>query len=429
MGGYITVLPAGVRVGITTKCFRMALANNPEQGVGWSEIGGSGWIFCEARVGTFDVFDTDNQHALIMLDSRKGKFYRMASRQGPAGSNINRYMVDRYSSNGYEPGTEIPWKLRLKSHTGSKNADFIKHLVSHLYVEPQFQTNRNASGHDSQGYRNGLVIGIHFYVDDNPTESTEIRQIPIDGDLMADKFLEGHTIAVEAFGNSSEVTIKGATTDYEMKDKRVIPEKRFMKEHDLQEEFALPFVWMTRGDNLQLNRASGVDAAGSYNSTATGPDGFAGSAFSMVAANSLSCAITPITGDFTIQTWIRGYVPNTNLFTIGTATIDIISVAGINYLRYVDGSGTYDTEISTTGAAWALFTVQRSGNRLLVYENGVLANNIALISMVTLAGSFVISGDTKTLFDVRGYENSITAQAIDYYWTNVAADKGNAFIW
>jgi hypothetical protein len=141
-----------------------------------------------------------------------------------------------------------------------------------------------------------------------------------------------------------------------------------------------------------------------------------------------------IAGEFTLQFWVKGYTPAITVFRLGTATVSFVNVAGHDFLRYVDGSGTYSFAITRNGAGWAHYAVVRDGNRITAYENGIAIGNHGLSAISVLYGSFITSnavntGGVKALYDVRLYLHSISAEAIAYYYTNVTTDNGNAFIW
>ncbi len=60
----------GMNLSVTNKCFRLAVPQKPEQGVGWCEYNGDNYPFPEGLVGTCRVLNKDEDEIQLVIDSR-----------------------------------------------------------------------------------------------------------------------------------------------------------------------------------------------------------------------------------------------------------------------------------------------------------------------------------------------------------------------
>lgn len=423
--GYIVVWAGGLKVAETNRTLSFAV--EPAQGQFWREFGGPGWVQPESIVGTFEVATDDDQAITCVTDARTGITYRLATRDGPAGSGVVRRFVDMYGI--YGGGIEIPWTMRFKEHTAPEEHELIKHLLSYFNFRPQAEENKGASGHDSAGYRNAQEVSLVVYKDGDTIKATITRKIPLKGSITFDQQIVANRLQLELNGTASEVRVTEQRTDYEVLQQRVKPDDRLMSHHDYQSELAKPIFHVSRGTNMLLNLAKGTAVTGAVFGSTTGPDGATGSAMVFSLTSTISDTITTaITGDMTAMFFVTSVAGSMTLLTVGALTISL-QVIGSTYFVVVDDGTSYVQGLSWTGTGWLALKISRSGSHWVISENGQNIITFLTAATVTLSGTVrVPAGASKNLFDVRVYDRMITAEANLYYYENVTLESGKAVL-
>jgi len=424
---YITALPGGLRVANTNRCFRLAV--KPEQGISFSELGGPGWIFPESRVGTLNVFTDTDQALVLVMDANNGRTYLLATRDGPAGSDIEKTFLDRKGETYNE--SEIPWRIKLKGHKGTRENFFIEHLMSHLFLEAQKRSNIGKIGYDAAGLRNALKVTMKLFRDGKLVAETETKNIPNDGDISVQKRVIAHELQLEFSGTASELRITNANTDYEMKDERSGPDLRIMGHHVFQNELARVTFWLTRGSNLLLNRGTGENVTGSIFSATTGPDGKSGSAMVFSNSSKLTETINTISGDFSIMFAVSSIVGTIDImtFSVDTTLITMVFSAGAYTLRFRSAGVDYEAPLSWNGSGYVFLKISREAGNLIFSEDGAQINSLAFPVINQIGGTLEFTDNSpKSLFDPRIYKARISEEANEYYVTNVRDDNGNSLL-
>lgn len=425
---YVVVWPGGLKVANTNKCFSYGMPNQPQQGIAWREFGGPGWVFPESRVGIFQVFSDVNQRFQLITDARTGKTYRFATRQGPKGSGMSKQAVDRKGDQYGEH--EIPWEVRFREHTGNRKYLYIKHLISHFQVEPENADAANAPGHDDKGYRNAQELRLRAYVDGELVADDDLKDIPINGEPAFTKNVRGKRIMLSLAGTAGELRITGMDTDYTVLDKRGLPADRTLEQYNYQEEFGMPLVHFGPGDNKAYNLATGTDATGSVFTGTTGPDGNPTSAMQFSPASSLTAPLVEaVTGDFTIMLGVSAVTANVVLCQLGTATMSILRAGNTYTLRFDDNGTVYDQVLRWKGTGWLLLKVSRTGQELVVSEDGRQTTSFLLMGLTLYSGNFVIpAGTAKVLYDVWVLPSRITEAAFERYNWDIQNNQGQGFL-
>ena len=423
---YITVWPGGVKVSETNRTLSFAI--EPSQGKLWREFGGPGWVQPESVVGTFEVFTDDEQPVTCITDARTGKTYRLATRNGPAGSGVVRRFTDRYGQ--YGGGIEIPWAIRFKEHTAPEEHEMIKHLLSLFNFRPQAEDSKSAAGHDSGGYRNAQEVSLTVYKDGDVIRATITRKIPLKGSIVFDQQIAANRVQLELNGTASELRITEQRTDYEVLQQRVKPDDRIMAYHDYQAELSKPLFRVSRGKNLLMNLAKGTQVTGSIFGSTVGPDGAAGSAMVFSAASTISDTLsTTLTGDLTALFWVSSLAASTEVFRVGTLIVRVERI-GVVYFVNVNDNGTMHVQgLSWSGTGWTLVRVTRSGNHWVIGENGQpLITNLAPSVNIFTGDMEIQAANPKHAFDVRLYASAISAETFTWYYENVVNEQGKAVL-
>jgi len=418
-----------LRVFETNKCYRFS--PNPKQGKNWSEYGGPGWIWPEAKVSGVRVFTDKDQPMVIVMDAVTGLFYHLASRSGPAGSGLTKLFKDKVGAE-YAPGESIPWIVRLKEHIGSSEENIVRHIESHIFLRPEEESNQGASGYDENGYLSGQEITVKAYKNGEISETAKTENIPYKGDIVFDKDVEDNRVQIEINGSESAIKMVGAKTAYELKDQRGAPSERFMEEGDYQLEMCEPIHWLSRGYDLTLDRASGSKPdSGSIFSSITGPDSEEDSAMLFSNTSNLEYLNSSvINGDFTVQFAVDNILSTTEMVRFADDGIIRITVVGDEYfVEYEDASGIYSQAMTWDGDEWVFIKISRSGGTIYFSENGSRISSQLLSSVNILSGNIqYLTGNSKSLFDIRIYDEVISDGAFAYYRDNVINNNGNAFL-
>ena len=364
----------------------------------------------------------------MINEARTAKPYALATRNGPAGSGIIRRFVDRYSSS--YGGTEIPWSITLKEHRSAKEKDLIKHLLTRLRLRPMDEDAKNTDGYDENGYRDAQQISVYVYVNGDIAETDVTNNVPVNGDNTFGEQVVDYRIAFKITGTASELKIASANTDYEVLEQRGNPIQRTMTEHVYQEEFAAPLAWFSAGSDKTLNRATGVQATGSVFGSTMGPDGQTGSAIVFSNTSVLVSALrSTVSGNYTAMFSVSSIVSSVEICRIGTAIIRVNRAGSVYSLILNDNGVDYAQILTWKGVGWVTLRVTRSGQNLIMSENGEQIFRMPLSAINTYAATVTFSAaNPKYLFDFRLDPAAISAEAVTYYYQDVTERNGNATI-
>ncbi len=410
----------------TNKCLRLAI--KPEQGNGWSEIDGAQWVWCEARTGLFRVFTAEAQPVQLVTDARTGKTYRIASRQGPAGSGVEERFVDRFGE--YGGGFEIPWDLDLREHVGSMENYRLRFLNSHVFTRPQDERKANTVGYDAKGYRLAQKLSLTVFKDSEEVEAGRKTGLPVPNEIAYGEPLDGHRFKTRLSGTASELRVTGFINSYKELQQRGIPNERLSDSDFYQDEWSLPVAWLTRYD-YAINRATASAIVGSLFGTTTGPDGESHSAAIFGPASSLvSSMAAPLINDLTVNFWISTFMGTIQIVSIGSLGIRVLVAGSVHTLEINDNGTIYTQVLPYDGVGWAHVALVRSGAEWLIYCNGQGITRIPILGMINnFPASLTMSaGNVKLLYDFRAFAYAISAEAMAEYYQNVTERGGGSYI-
>jgi len=411
------------RVVSLNKSYRMAI--DPEQGYGWAELNGE-WVIPAPEMGVIRIFDDNDQLLSFVWDDSDGRPYLLATRTGPTDSNIVEEFTDKDRDwLGGSAGSEIPWSIKFKEFRANREEYVIRHIESHLFLRPQDESNQGASGYDVAGFRDAQELTLKVYKNGNETETDKTVDIPDRGNLVFDEIIEDNRIQLELSGTASELKLVGYDSDYEEKFQRKSPTQRNISEQQYQEEFAEPAFWITRGENLLLDRVTNTAPSGTI-TEAEGPDGYSNTALVVASAN------------ITYADYMTDYDPFTlvfnfyhtaacNLFTIGNYRF---SINASNQLCVTVGIATTSIFNTFATSTWHSIAIYRNGNNWTFYFNGTLFYTIP-IPGADGDGDFILyynAANAPRLFDIRYLSGQISANAIAYYYRNITNNEGWALL-
>lgn len=403
-------------------CYRMAVRNS--QGKGMTKYTGEKWVWPVAYVGARKAFTDANEPVSLICNNRNGRFYQIG---------IPELWVDR--EDDYGGGYEIECKLKLKERTAPAGEyEEIEHVESHIHIRPFKETYRDIGDYDSNGFREDHSITVQIYEDGEPsTASAKLEDISRYGDYIFRKRIEARRLQIEYLFATAAWRIIKTQELYMPINKAAGPLLDYPSESQWQYEYRSADLWISR-DRLRpnYNRATGKVLNGSYDVLTTGPDGQSNSAISMAVANDLQdSTLSDLTGDFTISMWIgdMAIFPGI-IYQSGTLIIMITELFGIRSISVDDGINSYIRQLSWI-SGWVYLVVQRSGNNIKIYEDGVsIYFNPMIDSTIAYDGNTIISNNAiLSLFDVRRIQRAISSEAIAYYYDQIINNgKLNAFL-
>lgn len=404
-------------------CF--ALTGN--QGIGWSQYTGN-YPIPETRLGMITTMDSSNRPISLIFDATDRKAYLLANHNGPTGSGITKEFRDKITSYA---GYEIECVVRPKEHEQKKKHRTLEHQSSGIQVLAYEEANRGATGYTADGLRSTQELTVRAYLNGSTTAATTFRDLSLKGELPADVKLEAERVQFEYVFAASEFKVPRMFQSYLIKDKIPAPADQITSEQTYQLEFCDPVLWLSRGPNLALDRATAATLSGSYASEVTGPDQKTLSALQFGAATGLSAILGSITGDFTVILSLAGITDDTTLLEMATGAfrLSIVVAGGLYTLRYTDSSGSYNTLLSWTGTGWTTLKITRAGTALSVAENGAHRQAHTLADLVTVGGlTYVVRNNAAQLFDLRIYAATVSTAAFHYYWSDVTTNYGKRFL-
>lgn len=354
---FITVHAGGVIVSRTNKSYSLAVT--PEQGIGFSENTGDEWVFPETGDGPLLIYDDNDQPHMLVLDNNDGFWYDMATRRGPG---TTKAWKDKESTDG-SGGTAVVPLVRFGEDTGTYEHYWIRHALSHIYIRPIDENDRNETGYDERGLPTGLELDLEIFVDGEPsTARRKTRNIPVTGDVHFDDVAEGNRLALQVTANMGAHMITGRKQDYIVSDRPT--GDGVMTEGDYQDSYSLPVMWFSRGQ-LALNRATGATVDPLAVSAATGVDGRSDSAMQFI--DEINLGAVSLSGG-ALLLWHK----NIASVKIGNSTIALTAhdVSGAWTLSYASGITASGDVVITPSGTGCLFDGPR------IYNNAVLTDAI-----------------------------------------------------
>lgn len=429
VSGFINVydwdyLTGDLHVAYTDKCYRFAM--KPKEGVGGCEWGGDNWIWPTAYAGTCKGFTDAGETVSLVMDNHNGRFYQIG---------IAEQWKDRYGA--YEKHHDIACRFKIKEHIAEAGEyQEIEHIESHVHMRPFWETNRSLGGFTADGFLDAYALGLRMYENGDPvTPLAKLQEVPRYGDYVYRKRVEARRLQLEVLLDTSAWRCIKVQQRFMPIDKAAAPDYDYPPEVQWQQEFGTPDLWLTR-DSFKptMNYATGVVFAGTHDTFAIGPDGYANTGLNFAVAQGLyasNCAY--INGDMTLGLWIAGIgaAPITlwrmNVDNGATLLVTIDNIAGVYAVRWNDGTNGDTRTLAWAGASWVFIAVEKSGATLRVFENGVQLSLTPLIDATLGYGNTIYFAENSicSIFDVRRTPRAISTEALQYYYDDVVNNAGN----
>jgi len=415
------VVFTGLQVSRTDKCFRLAVPQKLEQGIGWAEYDDVylgertlDFPYPMGEVGTVKVRDSNEVFHNIAMDSRSFRFHEMG---------LDDQWKDGEDAYG---GSEVESEILLKEHSPPIGASAkIQHDQTHSYVKPWYKDRRNTGEYNAEGFRPEFNEDVFIRENSEPTDFSITKVVPIKGQLVFDRKAESENLQIGFRLRGSPWRFVKTQTWFRQIDSAGSPSNKLMTEMSWALELSTPTIWLARNINPLLNSASGRNVdGGSFLGTTTGPDGMASGVVFGVADSYTINGIT-ISGDFTWIGWLRSPTFPMTLFSVGNITVSLTHAGGNNRLTWNDGVNSFNIILQQAYGAWTMLAVIRSGNNVIVYEGYTLANTQLLAGIVNATGVFTHMPNAVQWSDMRLIPRAVSVRALEFVYRDFTENRGN----
>lgn len=229
-------------------CRRLAVKVN--QGIGWSEYTGDGWVVPYTDGGAVIVQDENSTRRLIIdcsSDTAPG-LYEVGTYDQVSYAGLP--YVDK--ENKEDGNIEIEWSRYCNEivATATRQNDTLESLETHVFVRPQLPYNKGNAAYNENGFRDGFELGLEVYADGEVrTPLGIVRDIPVDGDItFSGTKVEGRRLMFKVNGSASECKVTTLNHYLLSKPRPVHLELSDYPDMQDEEAFAKNLVfWMSRG--------------------------------------------------------------------------------------------------------------------------------------------------------------------------------------
>ena len=413
----------GPNASFPNKCYRVALKSS--QGVGIVSWGiGGDMPIPEAFVGVVKSFTKGNIPISLILDNFSGLFYRIGVKE-----------IWKDKVNEYGEGKNINGLIRLKEHTGKHGEDvMIEHVESHIHMRPQDEYYKGQSGFTDKGFLEGFSVNLKMFSNGNTnTPVGELKNVQQYGDYIFGKRIEDKRLQlqIETTASAFRITkIKQFLLNIDKVTPDLLGGTRI--EDDLQSNFSNMDLWITRDSKFPLmNRATGNNVTGSYNSLVQGPDENNNSALYFGVTDTLTETLSQIGFPSSLTFWIADMSAGGDLFLFNTAGANnfIIRIVtpGI-YIRLTNDAGwTQDVLLEWSGVGWVYIAIVIDTVNIYVYENGVLKGIILVPGWLPSYGGTIAMIGTSiiSIFDIRRVKEKLSSSSIQWYYNDIINYNGD----
>lgn len=420
----LTGSEGGTNVSFTDKCYRIAI--NPNQGIGIVPWGIGGDLpFPEARVGTVKGLNKANQAISLILDNRSGLFYRIG---------VKEIWQDKIGV--YGQGAEINSMVRLKENISVLGEEgMVEHIESHIHERPQDESYKDEDGFTEKGFLESHRINLKMFANgDTVNPIAKLKNVTQYGDYVFSKRIENKRLQLQIETTTSAFKITTIKQHINNIDK-VTPDGigGIKTEVDFINTFRGSDLWITRDSKSPLlNRSSGNNVSGSYDSLTEGPDGKSNSALSFLAADALSVSLSQKAFPSTLIFWIGDLAVVGDVFKFDTAGPDNLIIRIVQPGAFIirltnDGAWTHDVQLEWSGTGWVQIAISSDGTVLNVYENGVLKGIVDVPAWLTSYGGTVdiVGAAIISMFDIRRIPRKLSSDAIQWFYDDVVNNNGS----
>lgn len=412
----------GTHVSFTDKCYRLAVT--PNQGIGIVEWSGD-LPFPEAGIGTTKGFNKKNEAISLILDNRTGQFYRIG---------LKEIWQDKVGVYG---GSEISTFILLKENIGITGEEaMVEHVESHIHSRPFDESYKGQSGYDNYGFRDKHRVNLKIFANgntDNPV--SKLKNIKQYGDLVFGKRVQNKRLQLKIETTTSAFRITRVRQLIQNTDK-LTPYgiSGVRTESEFQRLFRGMDLWLSRDSKKPImNRCTGTDLTGSYNSLTTGPDQKSNSALYFGATDYLTVTLSQKTFPSVLSFWVGDISGYSNILQFSTPTGSFyvsINLSTGYYAGVSDDPTTTNNQhalLEWNGTGWVLITIYIDGTNIYIYENGVLKGVIPQFAWLTSYGGATVIAQTvaMSLFDIRRIPRKVSSDAIQWYYDDVINNYGN----
>jgi len=266
-------------------------------------------------------------------------------------------------------GTDPAPKVRFPEDRGEHEHFLIHDIETHLYVRPEDETNRDATGYDSDGYVDDLEFTLNIYEDGNQsTTKASMSDVAKAGEIIANKEAYANRIQYEVTVNKPEVVFLARQHYFQVDDVTRDPDTIKPTEATYEENLQSNWVtWLTRNRTTLRNMVDLTTLSGTATKT-TGPDGKSNSA--MTISSAVSIANDAQASGYLMLWHKTGY-----------------TISGVTLTQY------------TTSGTW-----------ILSYASGSIPANLSLAA-----------GD---VFDFRLYSSAIDSDTLSFYSDDIVNNNG-----
>lgn len=379
------------------------------------------WIWPDPQSDPLEVVDQRNNLRYLVLDEVTGHFYEIGTRKGPANSGISEAWEDK-ASDGYA-GIEIPCGLQLRDHIGRAEHETIDHVETHAYLRPRHRENKGAAGYTADGFRPAQEFEIRGYKDGNVAENMRTKDVPLNGDFVFDRGVaDSKRFQIGLFTSASDFRITGMDTYYLLIDESET--QKAMSEHGWQREFAAQGIWLTRGPNPLINRATGAAVGGGFFSMVTGPDNKETSAMYFSGQEGLILGDISISGDFTFIFSLSGLELPCQL----CGFIEIFEENNVRYIR-LSHEGQTVTQILSWTTGWVTLMVKRSEGDIIIGEGGsIIGTHVNRFPNSMVWNMNLMVNQIGNLFNFWLLDPAISNAAFEYYYLDLTENEGDALL-
>lgn len=265
-------------------------------------------------------------------------------------------------------GTDPVPKVKFGEDRGEHEHFFIHDIETHLYVRPEDETNRDATGYDSDGFVDDIEFTLNIYEDGNQsTTKASMSDVTKVGEVIADKEAYANRIQYEVIVNKSEVVFLARQHYFQVDDVTHDPDTIKPTEATYEENLQSNWVtWLTRNRTALRNMVDGTTLDGTATKT-TGPDGKSNSAITISAAVSVANAAQA--SGFLMLWHKTGY-------TISGVSLTQYATSGSWILSYVSGSIPANLELGVGDVFdFRLYSSAIDSDTLSFYDSDIENNN------------------------------------------------------
>ena len=408
-----------LRGNTTDKCWRYAVPQQKGQGVGFSEYDGDDWPNPLFVNGCAKVIDNDRVERQFAIDSNSYKEYELGyPDQWKDGGN------DQYGGSDYEAEILFP---EVVPPIGASAK--LRHKQFHSYIRPWDKTVRNKDGYNADGFKPDFEMDSFLRISGQPVDAVESKQVPLDGQIVFDRFKEGNTLQPGLRLRGAPWRLPLVQMWYDQIDKSAAPPQKLMTEMTHQLEWSSPLVWISRDVRPNMERVSGTRAGGAWTTTSTGPDGVSGSGVVFTAAQSFTInGWGSLPGDFALSMWVKNPAFPCEIwrFATGGLVISLVNAGGVIQVQWNDGVNALAFNLNSNCVNWTMITLMRYGNDAIVYDNGVLINTFGIFPDpdIEYGGLVTMCAGALQAFDMRVMADRLSENAAEYGYNDITENNG-----